>query len=274
MDVLTIVWVVGSDLHFVLSCGQIGLCMSPLSNNSLFLDYHKNPFPTFFARGLSLSLSTDDPLQVLRTHSAFLALRQRACPQTAVLHAVSLRPGWRVHIAPPRRATSSLFEDVAVAALSPSSSVGKNLIASMQACIEPVRMSDSTAGLPAVSPDLALRAAAPQIHLTKEPLVEEYSVAAQVWKMSATDLCEIARNSVLHSGFPHQARTRACSGSPPPCIPAWPRGLQNTPCSAAESGGASQCQACDVTHAAGASAEIRQSCARQPIMGQWPQDSG
>ena len=43
--------------------------MSPLSNNSLFLDYHKNPFPTFFARGLSLSLSTDDPLQVphLRT---------------------------------------------------------------------------------------------------------------------------------------------------------------------------------------------------------------
>ena len=38
--------------------------MSPLSNNSLFLDYHRNPFPTFFARGLSVSLSTDDPLQV------------------------------------------------------------------------------------------------------------------------------------------------------------------------------------------------------------------
>ena len=38
--------------------------MSPLSNNSLFLDYHRNPFPVFFARGLSLSLSTDDPLQV------------------------------------------------------------------------------------------------------------------------------------------------------------------------------------------------------------------
>lgn len=43
-----------------------------------------------------------------------------------------------------------------------------------------------------------------QIHLTKEPLVEEYSVAAQVWKLTATDLCEIARNSVMHSGFPHQ----------------------------------------------------------------------
>lgn len=26
----------------------------------------------------------------------------------------------------------------------------------------------------------------------------------QVWKLSATDLCEVARNSVLHSGFPHQ----------------------------------------------------------------------
>ncbi len=43
---------------------QVGLCMSPLSNNSLFLDYHRNPFPTFFARGLSISLSTDDPLQI------------------------------------------------------------------------------------------------------------------------------------------------------------------------------------------------------------------
>jgi AMP deaminase len=81
--------------------------MSPLSNNSLFLDYHRNPFPAFFARGLSVSLSTDDPLQ---------------------------------------------------------------------------------------------------IHLTKEPLVEEYSVAAQVWKLSAADLCEVARNSVLHSGFPHACK--------------------------------------------------------------------
>lgn len=115
----------------------------------------------------------------------------------------------------------------------------------------------------------------PQIHLTKEPLVEEYSVAAQVryrwycfivgtacwweqmpcwlamrpptqapqlpsrlpalaaslrpppwltsplalcgcgvapqvWKLSATDLCEVARNSVLHSGFPHQVCVGGC----------------------------------------------------------------
>ena len=43
---------------------QIGLAMSPLSNNSLFIDYHRNPFPTFFLRGLNVSLSTDDPLQI------------------------------------------------------------------------------------------------------------------------------------------------------------------------------------------------------------------
>ena len=39
------------------------------------------------------------------------------------------------------------------------------------------------------------------IHLTKEPLMEEYSVAAQTLNLNAVDLCEIARNSVLQSGF-------------------------------------------------------------------------
>jgi len=52
---------VAQYLYYV---SQVGLCMSPLSNNSLFLDYHRNPMPTFFARGLSVSLSTDDPLQI------------------------------------------------------------------------------------------------------------------------------------------------------------------------------------------------------------------
>lgn len=33
----------------------------------------------------------------------------------------------------------------------------------------------------------------------------------QVWKLSATDLCEIARNSVLHSGFPHQVSPQGLS---------------------------------------------------------------
>lgn len=94
-------------LQYLFYLAQVGLCMSPLSNNSLFLDYHKNPLPTFFARGLFVSLSTDDPLQ---------------------------------------------------------------------------------------------------IHMTKEPLVEEYSVAAQVWKLTSCDLCEMARNSVLQSGFPHNCK--------------------------------------------------------------------
>ena len=31
--------------------------------------------------------------------------------------------------------------------------------------------------------------------------MEEYSIAAQVWKMSTCDMCELARNSVLMSGF-------------------------------------------------------------------------
>ena len=51
-------------MQYLYYLAQIGLCMSPLSNNSLFLDYHRNPFPTFFARGLSISLSTDDPVQI------------------------------------------------------------------------------------------------------------------------------------------------------------------------------------------------------------------
>ncbi|KAK9750841.1 hypothetical protein RND81_02G225800 [Saponaria officinalis] len=94
-------------LQYLYYLAQIGLAMSPLSNNSLFLDYHRNPFPMYFQRGLNVSLSSDDPLQ---------------------------------------------------------------------------------------------------IHLTKEALIEEYSVAAQVWKFSACNLCEIARNSVYQSGFSHAAK--------------------------------------------------------------------
>jgi hypothetical protein len=42
---------------------QIGIAMSPLSNNALFLTYERNPLPDFFKTGLNVSLSTDDPLQ-------------------------------------------------------------------------------------------------------------------------------------------------------------------------------------------------------------------
>eukprot|EP00727_Mastigamoeba_balamuthi_P006880 m51a1_g2812 AMP deaminase, putative (1204) ;mRNA; f:134940-140480 len=48
---------------------RIGICVSPLSNNSLFLNYSENPFKLFFQRGLNVSLSTDDPLQFHYTQS-------------------------------------------------------------------------------------------------------------------------------------------------------------------------------------------------------------
>lgn len=94
-------------MQYLYYLAQIGIAMSPLSNNSLFLNYHRNPLPEFLCRGLIVSLSTDDPLQ---------------------------------------------------------------------------------------------------FHFTKEPLMEEYSIAAQVWKLSSCDMCELARNSVLMSDFPHEVK--------------------------------------------------------------------
>ena len=89
-------------LQYLFYLKQIGIAMSPLSNNALFLNYERNPFPKYFRIGMNVSLSTDDPLQ---------------------------------------------------------------------------------------------------FHYTKEPLIEEYSVAAQIWKLSSADLSEISRNSVIQSGF-------------------------------------------------------------------------
>ncbi|KAB5595901.1 AMP deaminase [Ceratobasidium theobromae] len=50
-------------LQYLFYLKQIGLAMSPLSNNALFLSYERNPLPEFFKIGLNVSLSTDDPLQ-------------------------------------------------------------------------------------------------------------------------------------------------------------------------------------------------------------------
>lgn len=36
--------------------------------------------------------------------------------------------------------------------------------------------------------------------------MEEYSIAAQVWKFSPCDMCELARNSVIMSGFDDEVR--------------------------------------------------------------------
>ncbi|CAF4996504.1 unnamed protein product [Rotaria sp. Silwood1] len=52
-----------SVLQYLYYLCQIGIAMSPLSNNSLFLSYNQNPFLEYFQRGLCVSLSTDDPLQ-------------------------------------------------------------------------------------------------------------------------------------------------------------------------------------------------------------------
>ncbi|KAI3404707.2 AMD1 [Candida oxycetoniae] len=89
-------------IQYLYYLDQIGIAMSPLSNNALFLTYDKNPFYNFFKKGLNVSLSTDDPLQ---------------------------------------------------------------------------------------------------FSYTKEPLIEEYSVAAQIYKLSSVDMCELARNSCLQSGW-------------------------------------------------------------------------
>lgn len=43
---------------------------------------------------------------------------------------------------------------------------------------------------------------------SQEPLMEEYSIAAQVWKLSSCDMCELARNSVVMSGFPHKVNKK------------------------------------------------------------------
>ena len=47
-----------------------------------------------------------------------------------------------------------------------------------------------------------------QFAFTKEPLIEEYSVAAQIYKLSAVDMCELAKNSVKQSGFEYAIKQR------------------------------------------------------------------
>lgn len=51
-----------------------------------------------------------------------------------------------------------------------------------------------------------------QFHFTREPLMEEYSVAAQIWKLSSSDMCEIARNSVIASGWEASHKSRWIGG--------------------------------------------------------------
>lgn len=111
--------------------------MSPLSNNSLFLSYHRNPLPEYLSRGLMVSLSTDDPLQFHFTKVS-------------------------------------------------TKGTGFNELASR------VRGDETCVTFVSV------------FAWFQEPLMEEYSIATQVWKLSSCDMCELARNSVLMSGFSHK----------------------------------------------------------------------
>lgn len=61
---LRLVFVLQSPvLQYLYYLAQIPIAMSPLSNNSLFLEYSKNPLREFLHKGLHVSLSTDDPMQ-------------------------------------------------------------------------------------------------------------------------------------------------------------------------------------------------------------------
>ena len=75
--------------------------------------------------------------------------------------------------------------------------------------------------------------------------MEEYSIATQVWKLSSCDMCELARNSVLMSGFSHKVLHPLPIPSPPLlCIwegpggaglPQWLRG-EGSACIVGDSG--------------------------------------
>lgn len=49
-------------LQYLYYVTQIGIACSPMSNDALFLKLKDSPFPWFLARGLNVTLSTDDPL--------------------------------------------------------------------------------------------------------------------------------------------------------------------------------------------------------------------
>jgi AMP deaminase len=54
-------------MQYLFYLSRIGMGITPLSNNALFCKYEDNPFPTFFRRGLNVTLSTDGPLQFHHT---------------------------------------------------------------------------------------------------------------------------------------------------------------------------------------------------------------
>jgi AMP deaminase len=60
------------SLQYLYYLDQIGLSISPLSNNFLFRKIAENPFPKFFRRGMNVTISTDDPLLFHMSDDALL----------------------------------------------------------------------------------------------------------------------------------------------------------------------------------------------------------
>jgi AMP deaminase len=82
-----------ASLQYLYYLSQIGIAMSPLSNNKLFLDYNKNPFPKYFCIGMNVSLSTDDPLMLHFTKDALLeeySGRYCICLHVHFIHTIRL----------------------------------------------------------------------------------------------------------------------------------------------------------------------------------------
>ena len=157
-------------LQYLFYLAQVGLCMSPLSNNSLFLDYHRNPFPSFFARGLSVSLSTDDPLQIHLT-------KEPLVEEYAVAAKVwKLSGEFCFFLRAERTAERRSFSILSSFERSGQRSEGSVYIVSLFFSFFPLLQTH------------------PIFPLSKNQ------------KNKAADLCEIARNGVLHSGFPHEVK--------------------------------------------------------------------
>lgn len=47
-----------------------------------------------------------------------------------------------------------------------------------------------------------------QFHMSKEPLIEEYAIATQIWKLNSCDQAELCANSVRQSGFPYEVKQK------------------------------------------------------------------
>lgn len=59
-------------LEYLFYLDQIGIAVSPTSNNFLFLKLKNSPFDKFFNRGLNVSVSTDDPMLFHLSHHPLL----------------------------------------------------------------------------------------------------------------------------------------------------------------------------------------------------------